>query len=280
MHRRGQLACKQGDYTLAEQCFSGVLESDHCRFTVWFDRGRVRVKQAEASESHEATKKWAEALDDFTCALELKKGDGATLACLAYCSSRKNNYATAVALYDRALDAKFPAARLLNNRARCLLLSPQHNDPMDVNGAARKNLDDALSQEPGLRAALCNRALLAMNQWLCNPETTISDMVFHDLKNAIELGALSGEFFELAAIASAASTSRASFKDWDALKRQTLDYLSLAVAYGKDRTRLATNPILAHLVSAEEFEALSNIKPTREKDVPLSRLLWVDPVDD
>jgi hypothetical protein len=246
---------------------------------VWFDRGRSRVKQAQRKAVPDAAVKWNEALADFSKADQLQPGDGATLAGLAFCMSRRESFAAAVLVYDQATAAGFPAARLLNNRALCLLLAPQQHDPCDADGNARANLDAAIRQDPRLRAAYCNRAALAMRQWTSDRQQPIADTVIADLKRAIELGPPNGELFRLAAVASAAAAGHASLTEWDDCKERALRYLDLAVAYGQDPKPLARNSVLANLISAEEFAALSRI-PVQQQTESLDRLVWVDPFDD
>jgi tetratricopeptide (TPR) repeat protein len=280
LHRRGRAAYQKGDYPLAEQCYTGALEEDGTRPAVWFDRGRSRVKQAEGATGPDAAAKWTGALDDFNRADQLLGGDGATLACVAYCMSRKDSFRGAVVVYDRAIEAGFPAARLLNNRARCLLQSPQRGNPTERDGAARADLDAALRQQPGLRAAYCNRALLAVQQWMgCSQKEPLAGTAIADLERAIELGPPNGALYELAATTAAAMAAHASLKDWDGWKGRALAYLELATAFGQDPNRLAQNLVLKDLISAEEFAALSRIRATAQT-APLDSLLWADPIED
>jgi tetratricopeptide (TPR) repeat protein len=275
----GRAAYRKGDYVLAEQCYTGAIEMEDTAATVWYDRGRSRLKQAEAATGRETTLRWTEALADFKEADGLQPGEGATLACQAYCMSRARFFDMAVTLYDQAIGAGFPPARLLNNRARCLLLSPQRNNPSDKGGKARADLDAALEQESELRAAYCNRGELIMNQWLVNRRRPLDVTAVADLERAIELGPPNGELYGRAAVAAAAAAAHASLAEWDHRKRQALEYLGQAVAYGQDPQRLARDPVLADLISVEEFTALSGNKGAARTDA-LERLLWVDPIDD
>lgn len=280
LHFRGRSAYAKGHYALAEQCHTGALEADRSRPAVWFDRGRSRVKQAEAAAGRDAALKWVAALEDFNQADALREGDGPTLACIAYCMSRKDNFGAATAAYGRAIEAGFPAARLLNNRARCLLLTPQKGLPTEYDAPARADLDAALRQQPGLRAAYCNRGALVLRQWTGGTRRQpIAGSVIDDLQRAIALGPPNGELFELAATAAAATAAHCSLPEWDGWRQRSLDYLHLAVSHGQDPNRLADHPVLKGLISAEEFAQLPRIRSS-VKTPPLSSLLWADPIED
>jgi hypothetical protein len=279
MHERGRTAYRKGDHALAELCCSGAIEVGGATPAVLFDRGRSQLKQAEASADWETTPKWNGAFNDFSEANRLREGDGATLACLAYCLCRKKAYNEAIACSEQAIRSGFPEARLRNNRALCLLRSAQVNDYYDTSGRARADLNAALEREPGLWAAYCNRGLLTLKQWLKNPYQPIDLTAVADLGLAIERGPPSSALYEKAAVATAAAAAHAPLADWDRRKRQTLDYLSRAVAFGKDPKKLAKDQMLMDLISVEEFAALPvNVTPV-ESD-KLERLLLVDPIDE
>jgi tetratricopeptide (TPR) repeat protein len=280
LHLRGRSAFRKGYLVLAEQCYTGALEADRNRPAVWFDRGRSRVKQAEEAIGRDAALKWTAALDDFNEADALRGEDGPTLACIAYCMSRKDSFRAAIEVYDRAIAGGFPAARLLNNRARCLLLAPQKGIPTEYDTAARADLDAALREQPGLRAAYCNRAALVLRQWTGgNQRQPIAGTAIDDLQTAIAQGPPNGELFEAAATAAAATAARSSLQRWDGWKQRALAYLNLAVSYGQDPNRLADHPVLKNLISSEEFAELSRIKSS-VKTPPLGSLLWADPIED
>jgi tetratricopeptide (TPR) repeat protein len=279
LHQHGRAAYQKGDYVLAEHCCTGAIEIDGTEAALWFARGRARLKQAEAMTDGGDTLKWNKAFGDFTEANRLRPGDGATLACQAYCMGRLKDFEGAIEQYDRALQAGYPPARLLTNRARCLLLSPQKNNPLDKSGRVRADLDAALRQEPGLRAALCNRGVLILNQWMLDRQRPLDGTAIADLKQAAELGPPNGKLFELAALATAAAAAQASLADWDDWKGQTLGYLDRAFAFGQNPQRLTRYPVLADLISAEEFTALSQGKVPAKTDTS-DRLWWADPVGD
>jgi serine/threonine protein kinase len=280
LHQRGRAAYQNHDYALAEQCYTGALECDGLAATVWFDRGRARLKQAEAAPDREAPRKWSEALNDFREAYRLQPQDAATWACEAYCLSRLEYHEAALQRYGEALSAGFPVARLLTNRAQCWLRSAQRHDSLDGNGLARADLDRARTQDPKLRAAACGRGTLLLKQWLArNRKGPLDALAVSDLKQASDQGPPNGELYAMTALATAAAAGEASLAAWDQGKQQTLDYLRRAIAHGKDPQRLARDPTLQSLISIEEFATLAQHQ-TPEKPSSLERLLWVDPIDE
>ena len=67
--------------------------------------------------------------------------------------------------------------------------------------------------------------------------------------------------------------------EWDQRKEETLGYLRLAIANGKNPQRLAQHSVLKSFISFEEFTTMSQNRVSA-KTGSLDRLLWMDPIDD
>jgi serine/threonine protein kinase len=291
---QGQAAFDAGDYPRAEKCFAKAVDADDGSARNWFALGRARMKQSLEAPETEATTKANEALSAFK---EAHKRDprGACDACLAYCIARIKSHTSAIQRCVAAVKANFRTAGLLNNLGFSHLQNSQIEE-------ALLDLDEALSLDPGLRAARYNRALALLNRrvalrsWCAG----FPGQALEDIRLAVRTDPVTAELAYLAgcihaqaaldvqslqalappgsyALGSVRGESNATVDTPAQLQDQALAYLRRAVALGRSPAGINDDPVFKPaLGSRSDFQSLVKAEPGPA--VPQRELRLADPL--
>jgi tetratricopeptide (TPR) repeat protein len=291
---QGQAAFAAGDYPRAEKCFAKAVDADDGSARNWFALGRARMKQSLEAPEREATTKASEALSAFKEAYK-RDPQGACEACLAYCDARMKSHHSAIQRCAAAVKANFRTAGLLNN------LGFSHLQYDQIEEALRA-LDEALSLNPGLRAARYNRAVALLKRRV-TPQSWCAGFpgqALEDIRQAVRTDPVTADlaFFagcihaqaaldvqSLQALAPPGSYALGSVHgegntavDTPAqLQDQALGYLRRAVALGRSPAVFSDDPVFKPALSSRpDFQSLVRAEPGPA--VPQRELRLADPL--
>jgi tetratricopeptide (TPR) repeat protein len=164
----------RAQFRQAEWHFERCILAGSREYKVFFARGHARLRQ-----NH-----YLVALADFQQANDCRQpaGDAASRFCMAYCFACLDRHLEAISVYTQAIETGYNAAAY-NNRAFCRLRRGAGNQNLKD---AASDLDEAVRRDPNLPAARYNRALLALQRRVHNPNTLLSDTALADIRIALD----------------------------------------------------------------------------------------------
>jgi serine/threonine protein kinase len=259
-YQQGREAYLAGNHAAALQAFNEARTKNPKNLAYLRACAETELRLGEAGDQAVLST----ALSDFD-SLNKQRPDGAVMAEIGYCFSRKDDHGPAVAWYDKAIDANFTSAGLYNNRAyEALALNQPDNGGPD--------LDKALQADPNCQAAHYNRAMIPLRQL---PRSPVPQSALDDMQQAIAMGPVSPQLYRDAAqlFARAAGTSQPTDLQ---NKARAVAYLQKACELGTDPIELMEDPVLkSTLGSLKEFQELQ--RGTGGLALPILKQRLIDP---
>jgi serine/threonine protein kinase/Flp pilus assembly protein TadD len=169
-YRAGRAAFRARNLAAAEKHFERALSRDPDHAQALFGRGVVRLALNDPESARL-----------FLIKVHKRKSNGATLACLAYCSALCKEHERAILYSEKAHARGFAPAIVLNNWA-CSCIQTNRLEE------ARTRLREAIRRDPTLQAAYYNRVVLAIGMRRQRMTPAIPDEALTDVQHALELG--------------------------------------------------------------------------------------------
>jgi serine/threonine protein kinase/Flp pilus assembly protein TadD len=259
-YERGRTAYHAGDFDAAETHFDHSVRAAPRNRRYRFARGCARLQKSKHVASDKAN--FDAVLEDLTPD-EQGTADPQTLAVNAYVQARKQQYQTAIDLYDRIQPTGYRPIMVLNNRAYSYMGKRQWK-------SAQTDLDRAVQMDPHCQAARYNRAHLVLYQRMAGNMKTIPSQALRDVELALKLGTKTSDIYRDAALL----YDRASAEDLREQRRdRALTYLRQAIIAGEPTVKFKPSPFLVEALKRPEFVALLENRSNQPSPQPDVRLL-------
>jgi eukaryotic-like serine/threonine-protein kinase len=248
----GMSAVNDGRYADAVPALVKATQETPDDADAWLALGRARLAQAE----------WRTARPDLERAAELRPSHGPTLATLGWCLAKLGHHADALATLERAEKTGYAPAGL--HALRGFSLVTRRNDAEAVVA-----LDKALELNPQHRAALVNRAQLALMQSMSKVEP-LPLSALTDVERALTAGPPDGNLYLWAARFYAWLAHKPPrvkgewYPDHTGAKERCRTLLQQAVESGAAEDHWKSNSTFQYLLGNPDVYARDWVRPAKE----------------